>query len=382
MTYLELMEKTLKFIKKEEFDPSYYDFWYCGDPKQIKKNQKHLAGLGLMYLTMKELQSNGMMINDAILSKIEEELTIYEANVTNTIISATTAASEEFASDADSLEVLSKIDSEDTSEEEKEELIAKLYESFVEKTAEKVAQNIQIDVAEYPINHLIRNTVIALPELLFTQTGQEYLPKGYNVGGQGLNIKCNRLLRNQLAIHKMEEENCYLNGYNSLYYSIKAASTILNLARKGNYSGLRKLDAIDDSISIVESDRMERSMYRARNLDIKSTLEIVYQSKDKSEFDLKDQALLPEGLYQDKTDEFMDFILSDPTINEIFSTRDIALILLNYYDPKEEKPKSSLQESMPSIKRILESTSSLYQKRRQLSHLAEKKSTGPQFVKK
>ena len=258
----------------------------------------------------------------------------------------------------------------------------KLFENIIGKTIENIAQNIQINVVEYPINSIIRNTVTALPELLFTQNGQSYLPKGYNVGGQGLNIKCNRLLRGQLFIHKMEDKNKYLNGYNSLYYSIKAANTILNLARKGDYNGLRKLDAIDDSISIIESDRMERSMYKTNDIDIKNAIEIVYETRNKSEFDLKEQALLPEGQSQDEADEFMDFILSDPTINETFSPRDIALILLNYYDPKEEKIKATFQENMPSIKRILDSTSNLYQKRRQLSHLAEKKLRGPQLIKK
>ncbi len=382
MTYLELMKKTLEFIKKDGLDDSYYDFWYDGDPRKIKKKQEKQADFGLMYLAMKELQSNGIMINDAVLSKIEEELTAYGPSVNVTILNATVAAGEEFFEDIASLEVLSKIDSEDTSEEEREKLIAELYESFVEKAVENVTRNIQMDIVESPINNLIRNTVTALPELLFTQTGQKYLPKGYNVGGQGMNIKCNSILRDLLIIHGAKDKDNYLNGYNSLYYSVKAASIISSLARKGNYIGLRRLEEIDDFIGVIESDRIERSMYQTKNHDIKSALEMVYQTRNKSEFDLKEQALLPKGQYQDKADEFIDFILSDSTINETFSTGDIALILLNYYNPEDKNPKASLQESMSSIKRILKSPNNPYQKGRQLNHLAEKKSTVQQLVKK
>ena len=37
MTYLELITTTLKFIKNEDLASSYYDFWYNGDPKNIKQ---------------------------------------------------------------------------------------------------------------------------------------------------------------------------------------------------------------------------------------------------------------------------------------------------------------------------------------------------------
>lgn len=385
MTYLELIETTLKFIKDNDLDPSYYDLWYDGDPKLINHQQKKEVVLGLMYLAMIELQSNGMKVNGVMLSKIEDQLTVYETDVIGTIIKATTTASDKVWSDLDTLEMLDSIDNEEDTEE-REKLLGKIYKNVAKTVMENMAQNVQRTVAEYPINNLIRNTVTALPELLFTQTGQKYLPKGFIVGGQGMNAKCNSILRHMLVIHQMKEENNYLNGYNSLYYSVKAASIISDLARKGNYTGLKRLTAIDDFIDIIESDRIERSMYQAEDTDIKSALELIYQTKNKGFFYLTEQVLLSDSQDQDKDkdkeDEFLDFILSDPTIKETFSIGDISLILLDYYDSKEENPKASLQENMPSIKRILGSTSNLYQKRRQLSHLAEKKSAGPKLVKK
>lgn len=381
MTYLELITTTLKFIKNEDLASSYYDFWYNGDPKNIKQGQKQTASLGLMYLTMKVLQSNGIVINDELLSKIEQNLTGYEIDLIGTLIKATSTTDDKVENDLYTTEMLRKIDNEEDMEE-REKLLDELAENIIEKAMASIVQNIQMSVVDYPINTLIKNTVTVLPELLFTQTGQRYLPKEFNVSGQVLNIKCHRLLREQLIIHKIGHNTFYLNGYNSLYYSIKAANVILNLARKGDYSGLRKLDAIDESISIIEMDKIERSMYQTKNIDMKNALEIVYEARDKSKFDLEEQSLLPEGEYHNQADEFIDFILSDPTINETFSAREIALILLNYYNPKEDNPKTSLQESIPSIKRILESTSNSYQKGRQLSHLAEKKSTGPQLIKK
>lgn len=82
---------------------------------------------------MKVLQSNDIVINEDLLSKIEQRLTRYEIDTIGTLIKAISTTGAKVENDLYTIEMLSRIDNEEGTEE-REKLLAELTENIIRKS--------------------------------------------------------------------------------------------------------------------------------------------------------------------------------------------------------------------------------------------------------
>lgn len=380
MTYLELIKTTLDFLSKEDLEKSYYEYWGLNGSAKAIAERKNRAKSAILYLVMEELITRGMTINNEIYEALKKSLTTYSFDFEKTVQNAQDMAEEEIINDPETLELISQMDDEYTEEEEKDEISQKIYNQFLIKTIEFSRSNRIYEEISKPINKIIFHTVTTIPELFFTTNGQKYLPSEY----KNLNniIKCHHLLNEKIAFYEMGDNNCELDSYDSLYYTTKALSVIFSIIEKNNYKAFRKLDEIDDYLHNIQTTDKQQSLICWEPDNIKDSIEIIYNTRDINELDLKSKALKIEP---DNHDKFMDFILNDQELSQTFSNQEIALILLAYYNPYEENPVLDLKKNMSSIKRILEKDINQFQKERILKNFSnsKKKEEPPkQFIKK
>lgn len=381
MTYLELMKRTLDFLSKEDLEKSYYEYWGLNGSDKAIAERKNLAKSAILYLMMEEFIANDIAVEPNIYNAIKKSLTTYQFNIEKTITNASNIAEHIILDDPETLEVISRIEDEFTEEEEKDKLEQELYNKFLDATAEISYKNRQYDEVSKPINKIIFNAVTIMPELFFTTNGRKYLPKEHQ-NYKDFEIKCHHFLKGKIACYEMGDNNCSLNSYDSLYYTVKTLSIIFSIIEKNNYGAFRKLDEIDDYLDNIQKINKEQALIWWKPDNIKNSIEIIYDTRNIKEFDLKTEALKKEPNNHDK---FMDFILNDEELSQTFSNKEIALILLDYYNPNMKNPVQDLKQNMASIKRVLEEDISQFQKERILNNFSNSKNKDEppkQFIKK
>lgn len=381
MTYLELIKRTLDFLSKEDLEKSYYEYWGLNDSDKAIAERKNTAKSEILYLVMEELIANGVAVEPNIYETIKNSLTTYRLNLEKTIKNAYSNAKRIVLEDPETLEIISQIEYEFTDEEEKERLSKELYNKYLNATIKMTYKSLECDEISEPINQIIFHTVTTMPELFFTSKGKKYLPKEYQQS-KDLEIKCCQFLKEKLALYEMGDSNCSLDEYDSLYYAAKTLSIIFSIVEQDNYKAFRKLDEINDYLYTIQIKKMQLSGVSSAPDNLKSAIEIIYNTRNIKEFDLKSEAL---NTQQDNHDKFMDFILNNQELSQTFSNKEIALILFTCYDPYKENPIEDLKNNIPIIKRILESSSNIYQKQRTLKNFSNSKNKEEpprQFVKK
>lgn len=355
MTYFQIMIKTLEFFVKETLDNEYYEFWHLYHTEYIPE-WKQQAKLGIMYLLLLQMK-NTSNINNNLFKKIEEKLTTYEISLCKTFEKAIETTTEEVIDDPDSSDLLCLINTDDIDSDLRTEIEHELSEIYFDAYRKNISENVQTEILETPLNIIIYAVVTTIAELFFTYKGDKYLSDEYKIEDEKLRQKCYEYVTTKIQDYKFgSNDECFLDEYDSLYYSTKLIYVVLELIKNKQYDKLERLINIDNCL-IWEVQINSENNYQ-------TMIEILYDTRNVLELDLQDNAFLPT-----ENDIYLDFFLNNPALNNLFSDVDMALILINFFDNQEPESINQIIDNLEDITRILKSSNTLTHKGKQLKKL-------------
>ena len=371
MTYFEIMIKSLEFYVKESLGNKYYEFWDICNTQYIPE-WKQQARLGIMYLLLLEMKDFAN-IDYNLLKNIERKLTTYDIDLCKTVNKANLITKEEILENPYYLDSLCLIHDCEINNDLKDQIMIELANAYYDSLNKNTYKNIQKEVLETPLNNIIYTVVTTIPELFLTYKGCKYLSGEYKIEDESLRKKCYEYITTKIKDYKNgSNDNCFLDEYDSLYYSIKLIYVVLNLIKNKRFDSLNKLINFDDFLILNIEVNSEN--------DYQSMIEILYDTRKVLELNLKDNAFISS-----KNDIYLSFFLENYDLNELFSNEEISLILSDFFDIRDEEPIKQIVDNIKNINKILKSTNSVAKKRKQLRKLKKsifQNKSGPKLIKK
>ena len=401
MTYIQLIIKVLQVFTKEMPSDNYNELWRANN--ETRENFIKGLKLDLMYLFLTKINTK-TSVNPNLLKTLERELTAYDISFTNTLKYVNEKIGEELLEEPATFDIISQIQNEDIRDELKEELVVDIANEYINAFKDSFADNVQSIIIAKPIDNIFYDVITLLPELFFTPTGYKYIPEEYRIDDEKLREECYEYVidsihsyrnyriddygREKFGIPKdetVDEEDNELDyedfdmyddleycceeydedldeldeyedygmeewvidtqftGYSGLYHSIKIISIVLNFIKNKQYDKLKKFIAIDEYIK-RESERVQGSQ------DYYTLVEILYNTRSISEFDLSKDIFMPC-----KNDEYLDFFLNNPKLSETLTDKLIGRLILYYFDSTDDFSISQIMKNPDNLpmKRIL-----------------------------
>lgn len=334
MTYMQLIIKTLKFIKETGLT---IHLMVPNDKDILKTNAKY----GLMYLTIYNLLLNDSLPEeqrkylqrlfeylDNVLSYDGKDL---GAAISNHMSSTyEKALSDPYYQD----QLLSIISSEDTTQEDIDSFLTQISDEMREYNPEDYTVYYR---AMYPIEDIIWDVRNALPLLFFSKEGYKYIDKEYQIEDNELRRRVFHFVRESIEyfeesidshIYHDEEDNndediLYksIDEDRKLYVSVSLIFYILKLVKNNELDKIRRLLELDDSILSV--------IYYSSNgkLNIRPIFSFFYDPKKITNFD--------EIIKNNENDYLLDFFLDNNSPTKKLSMHDVALLIILYGKDKK-----------------------------------------------
>ena len=246
MTYMQLIIKTLKFIKDEGLTTG------CMSDEDIKINKKN-ASYALMYLMIYNLLENGNLPIEQqnnlqrIFNYLDNILSIEGIDLGAAIekhmaISYEEVLSEPFNKD----KLLTLLSSEDTTQDELDE--------FLTQIAKEAKDYNPGDCTVYyramsPIENIIWDVRYALPNLYFSREGYKFIDKEYQIEDDDLRDGIFSFVSDLAYYFDNEDPNVYgLDEDQKLYSCISLVQYILKLIKEKQFNKINRLLKLKDAM--------------------------------------------------------------------------------------------------------------------------------------